>query len=334
MWKSMPSSTRANRRLADRLMWSKCVSILNVALIFVFACPSTRGRVILLPRAAKGCKNALITYFSCGSLTRVLAFHDFVYLVLEFCFVKIVQRLRIRFAYYGFVYKVYCSDILIGDLVWRGDLWSPLQINCRLAIYAVQGGSRARQAAPLHLGDKKEKNLMKIIIVTGPSGVGKSTVCKKLAENSPHEKAVHFHTDDFYHYIAKGYIAPCLPESNAQNKTIIRAIAAAAAELAKEGYEVYVDGVIGWWFIDEWQNLVKIGTDVRYIVLQADESVNLNRNENREKSVDIADLQNLRKGFATEWHTPYHINSSNKTVDETVEIIQKSLNNGEFKLKI
>ncbi len=111
----------------------------------------------------------------------------------------------------------------------------------------------------------------KIVLVSGACGTGKSTVSRLLAENSPCRFSVHMHTDDFYQYIRKGYTDPWLDESGDQNETVIEAAAASAARFAADGYEIYVDSVIGPWFLKPWLNLARTGLDVRYVVLRPDE---------------------------------------------------------------
>ena len=84
-----------------------------------------------------------------------------------------------------------------------------------------------------------------IVLISGPPGAGKTTVAQALAGRSRATTAVHLHTDDFFNSVAKGFIEPWQPESRHQNTTLTRAIAAAATQLAKGGFEVVIDGVIG-----------------------------------------------------------------------------------------
>ena len=46
----------------------------------------------------------------------------------------------------------------------------------------------------------------KIYLITGPAGVGKSTISKLLAEKL--ERSVLIEGDDVYHFVVGGYVAP------------------------------------------------------------------------------------------------------------------------------
>ncbi len=105
-----------------------------------------------------------------------------------------------------------------------------------------------------------------ILILTGSPGAGKTTVAKRLAL-ALGVSAVHLHTDDFWHFIKNGAIAPYLPEADAQNKIVMKVIATAAEEYAIGSYFVIVDGIIGPWFLDYFFG---ISAPVSYIVLQPD----------------------------------------------------------------
>jgi chloramphenicol 3-O-phosphotransferase len=177
----------------------------------------------------------------------------------------------------------------------------------------------------------------RIIIISGSPGAGKSTVSRILAENSPHEKAVHIHTDDFYQYIKKGYIAPWQNGSGDQNETMILSAAASAEIWADGGYEVFADGTIGPWFIDPWLELVKKGFDVRYIILRPDEQATVSRVIDREKNqfFPLTDevVKNLWNSFADMGiYESHKIDTTGLTADESAALIQKMLAEGAFRI--
>ena len=66
-------------------------------------------------------------------------------------------------------------------------------------------------------------NQVRIIVVTGSPGTGKTTAASIVAKESSKDKSVHMHTDDFFHYLSKGVVSPHLPESNEQNLVVIEA---------------------------------------------------------------------------------------------------------------
>jgi len=178
----------------------------------------------------------------------------------------------------------------------------------------------------------------RIVIISGATGTGKTSISRILAENSTYDKAVHIHTDDFYEYIRKGYIAPWLNGSGDQNETMIESVAASARSFSAGGYEVYVDGVIGPWFLEPWRKIAEEGVDVRYIVLRPDEKATILRAANREQRdyfpLNSEIVKNVWLSLSDLGiYESNAIDTTNQTVDESITLIQKMLLEGACRIK-
>jgi hypothetical protein len=109
---------------------------------------------------------------------------------------------------------------------------------------------------------------LSILVVTGPPAAGKTTTARLLALRR--EQSVHLHADDFWGFIANGYVEPWLPASDRQNQVVIQAVCAAAVAYAEGGYDVVLDGVVGPWFLNLLRSAVDpagIDIDIDYVIL-------------------------------------------------------------------
>jgi predicted kinase len=125
------------------------------------------------------------------------------------------------------------------------------------------------------------------LILTGPPGVGKTTVAKVLTERA--ERAVHLEADRFFFFIRSGFIEPWKPESDEQNQLVMRTAAVAAASYAAAGYTTILEGIV----IPRWtlgvihKAFATAGVPVAYAVLRAPHSVCASRVHGREGDPDL-----------------------------------------------
>ena len=169
----------------------------------------------------------------------------------------------------------------------------------------------------------------RILIVTGSPGTGKTTAAALAAQQTSLEKSVHMHTDDFYHYLSKGYIAPHLPASNEQNRVVIEAFLESAKRFARGGYDVVVDGIVGLWFLQPWRQAAREGYEVHYIVLRASREETLKRATgraklNRETNIEL--VETMWEQFADLGEYERNaIDTTHLTIRDTVSAIQKKV---------
>jgi hypothetical protein len=79
-----------------------------------------------------------------------------------------------------------------------------------------------------------------ILVVTGPAGVGKSTVSRLVA--GAFDRSAHVRVDDVMSFVVSGWVQPSSPEAEHQNGVIGCAVVASALQFAEGGYTTVVDG--------------------------------------------------------------------------------------------
>lgn len=128
---------------------------------------------------------------------------------------------------------------------------------------------------------------MGALILTGPPGVGKTTVAGHLTRRA--DRAVHLEADRFFHFIRSGFIEPWDPASAEQNQLVMRTAAVAAASYANAGYTTVFEGIV----IPRWtlgvirETLEAAGVPASYAVLRAPHSICAERVHVREGDPDL-----------------------------------------------
>ena len=172
-----------------------------------------------------------------------------------------------------------------------------------------------------------------IVILTGPPGAGKTTLARRLAESSA-EPAAHLVCDTFFDAIRAGFIAPWLPESNDQNRTVNQAIAAAAVRYAEGGFAVFVDGVVGPWFLDIFHDAAReAGVPLDYIVLRLPREAAVSRARDRAES-PLADYPpNIFEGFADLGALETHVLAiGDAGLEDVAEAVRAGMRSGRFRV--
>jgi predicted kinase len=121
-------------------------------------------------------------------------------------------------------------------------------------------------------------------IITGTPGAGKTSLAKRLASDA--ERGVHIPGDLFFTFIPR-LIEPTDPESHDQNTSVVLAMTRAATAFVGGGYEVYLDAVVGPWFLPVVAaELRELEVPIVYVILRVTLEEALRRAKERDQCFD------------------------------------------------
>ncbi len=169
-----------------------------------------------------------------------------------------------------------------------------------------------------------------LTIVSGSPGAGKTTLCSRLAKNTP--RGLHIPSDIFYSFPGNP-ISPTLPESDSQNSAIIRALGASSASFLMSEYDVFLDGIVGPWFLPTLLKEIPDNFSVSYLLLTIEQNEALERVRSREGRGLSDKVRSARSAFdkATEYET-HKFDTTNQDADTVFEEVREQLARGMFEL--
>jgi chloramphenicol 3-O-phosphotransferase len=155
-------------------------------------------------------------------------------------------------------------------------------------------------------------------IITGTPGAGKTSLAKRLAADA--ERGVHIPGDLFFTFIPR-LIEPTDPESHAQNTSVVLAMTQAAMAFVAGGYDVYLDAVVGPWFLPVVAGeLGELGVSIVYVILRLPFEEALRRAKERDQGFDEKIVRKLHPQFEAVGPYERHvIDISGLTPDQVLE---------------
>ena len=158
-----------------------------------------------------------------------------------------------------------------------------------------------------------------LYIITGPAGVGKSTISKKLAQLK--DKSVLIEGDEIYHQVVGGYIQAWKEGNHLQ--TFWKICLNSIETYLEDGFDVIFNYIINPENIriikDRFKNY-----PIKFVVLLVDEATLLARDKERPKNCQMKErCITLLNSFKNKnYKSTNIINTTKLSIDETINIIE------------
>lgn len=172
-----------------------------------------------------------------------------------------------------------------------------------------------------------------ITIVTGSPGAGKTTLSQCASKANP--RGLHLLADVFYTFPAHA-ISPTLPEAHEQNGAVIAAVCRAASAFASRGYHVFLDGIVGPWFLPVVATeLVSTGIPVEYVVLRVGLADAVRRATTRAQPGAEAIVRHMHAAFEKLGEYGSHaLDTTHLGIEEMVAEFTRRRSTGDFALDL
>ena len=158
-----------------------------------------------------------------------------------------------------------------------------------------------------------------LYIITGPAGVGKSTISRKIAESK--NKSVLIEGDDIYHQVVGGYVQAWKKGNHLDIfwKVCINTI----KTYLQEGYDVIFNYIITSKELKNIKNQFE-NFNIKFIVLLVDKNTLLLRDSKRPEDCQMKErCITLLNSFKNDDYNKENIlNTSNLSIEETIKIIE------------
>ena len=158
-----------------------------------------------------------------------------------------------------------------------------------------------------------------LYIITGPAGVGKSTISKRLAMKS--KKSALIEGDDIYHQVIGGYVQAWKPENHL--KTFWKICINTIKIYLEDGFDVVFNYII----TPEDMKIIKSSIqnyNIKFVILLTDESTLLVRDKQRPIDCQMNErcLTLLNNFKNRNYNSKNVLDTSNLSIDETIDIIE------------
>lgn len=158
-----------------------------------------------------------------------------------------------------------------------------------------------------------------LYIITGPAGVGKSTISKKIAESK--KKSALIEGDEIYHQVVGGYVQAWKEGNHLETfwKVCINTI----KTYLEDGYDVVFNYIVTPTPLEIMKEEFE-DYSIKFVVLLVDEKTLLLRDKERPEDCQMKDrcitlLNNFKNN---NYNNQNILDTTNLSIDETVDIIE------------